>query len=510
MQDTLELVPLDTAEQVKTAPAPAAPKTEVAVAAEKALDLAKLDLTEVALAQFGDWKAQVVAAEKAFDGVVHDVSTAAKLSDVKSLRNRLVKQPRADVRAVSEAIKSKLTKVSKAVGAELEKAVAEFNRVEAIASVAIDAREKELEEEAQRELDRKAKHGANVAAIRGALEHAQGLPSDRIANGIEQLEALTFDDEVWEEFAPLAETARTETVVAMRKLLDAALDAEEKEREAESLRAEHAAQQLALAIGQRAMACMGKPSATVREELNLLELTVYPEDTPEVVTNAHQQAVTQLKMLLTMAEQQEAMAAQQAAQAATQNTQSEKQDGSLPAAAGACASTEPEAAQGSGSGDEGKAAHAEERAAEPTFEDGGVMRLEQPAGSVAAGAGGLYRAMETMAYDDPRQIAGHQADTIAHADRFAAYEDTSIETSEADAIEPPPGSIPMADTHTGTDPVSVVRDAAALIEFLNGELNGKFKSHPKPSAEWWGTLRVMTENLGPRLAELREMFGDEQ
>lgn len=475
MQDVLDLPVIDA--KALDAEPPVAPKTDVATAASTVVDLTKFDLTDVALAHFGDWKGHIKTVEKTLTGLVLDVSTTTKLTEAKSLRARLIGTPLAEKRKISEALKSKLTKVSKAVGAELTTIEAEFTRVTELISPTITKREEEIEAEKQKELDRKAQHGANIAKIRGYGEGCESFTAERLGKGVAYVEALVIDPAAWEEFAELAEKTKADALAALKALHAKAV-------EAEHIAKEHAAQQLALAIAQRAMACVGKPSATVRDELNLLELTVYPEDTSAVVTDAHAQAVAQLKMLLTMAELQESqLAAQKAAQATspiTPNTQSEKQYGSLPAAAGACASTEPEAAQGSGSGDEGKAAHAEERAAEPTFT--GVI--------VHGGSSFVRESVAPMAIDD-----------------------RSIETSEADAIEPASlvllpdtnisreGEALLAAHHCSADE-RLLSDCLAFVRHAELAFTGtKFPTQPKPGVEWWAALKGGCDALARRLVE---------
>lgn len=197
-------------------------KSALAVVAADAIDLAKVDLTDVALAQFGDWKAQISTSEKAFKDVVFDLSTQTKIDEVKSLRWRLIGQPRADVRKVSKVLKSKLAQVSKAIGAEEEKAAAEFDRVEQLINPQIEKREAEIEaerlERARVEADRKAKHEANLAVLAGYVEQAKGRPSERIAAGIAKVQAIVIDQAAWEEFTDRAEEQKAVTVERLQAM----------------------------------------------------------------------------------------------------------------------------------------------------------------------------------------------------------------------------------------------------------------------------------------------------
>jgi hypothetical protein len=74
------------------------------VAKPESIDLAKVDLTEVALAQFGDWRIDVAAAKKKLTGLVLDLATQSKVDEAKSLRQRTVNTPIAEIRKVSKAL----------------------------------------------------------------------------------------------------------------------------------------------------------------------------------------------------------------------------------------------------------------------------------------------------------------------------------------------------------------------------------------------------------------------
>lgn len=88
------------------------------------------------------------------------------------------------------------------------------------------------EEAKKRDDERKEKHQKAIATIRSYAILARGLPSARIAAGVEKLEAMRFGAE-WEEFAALAVIAQTETLEALRQMLTQATQAE---AEAEALR----------------------------------------------------------------------------------------------------------------------------------------------------------------------------------------------------------------------------------------------------------------------------------
>lgn len=276
----LEFPELDTA-------APAA-TTALAEQPAGAVDLAKLDLQAVALAAFGPAHAAVAAATKTLTGVEHDLSTPTKLADAKSLRHRLINVPLADARKVSAGLKSKLTAVSRAVGAELTAIETAFQTAESLITPQIDAAQAKLDEEArirrEAEAARVQKHRDNLAKLAEPAERCRqpGMTAERIANGIAAVSAIVIDRAAWEDFADQAEEQKAVTLERMQALHAAAVAAEaeaarlaeekaEQERRAAELqaesdrlaaeraeleraRAELAAQQEAAAAAERARA----------------------------------------------------------------------------------------------------------------------------------------------------------------------------------------------------------------------------------------------------------------
>lgn len=222
-------------------------RTDVAVAAGAAIDLAKIDLTDVALAQFGDWRGTVAEAETRLKNVAWDLTTTKGFADIKTQRNTVAKQPRADANKIADALVSKLTAVSKEVRAEQKRIVEAWDGLAAPLTVLIDARQAELDEAARLaeiaraaaaaiEAARKAKHEERIATIRAYLHRCQddaSMTSLRVATGIAALSALTFGPEC-EEYAVQAANAQCETLEAMR-VLQARLLGREQEAERQEL-----------------------------------------------------------------------------------------------------------------------------------------------------------------------------------------------------------------------------------------------------------------------------------
>lgn len=224
----------------------------LAKASDSSIDLTKVSLADVALAQFGDWREQVKKAKETLNGLVLDMPTQSKVDEFKSLRQRLINVPRADARRVAKDVKSKLSKTGKVVGEAEEQIVAAWDDAEKLITPAIDKRQAELDEEratkAAGQAFRVALHNALIARINGYVESAQGLTSERIAKGVDFVEALTFGDEC-EELKPKYEEAQKNTLATLRKMLadtQASEAAEAQRLENEKVAADLAAQREAL------------------------------------------------------------------------------------------------------------------------------------------------------------------------------------------------------------------------------------------------------------------------
>jgi hypothetical protein len=185
------------------------------------LDLKKLNLTDVALAQFGDWRAEVATVRANLGKLALDLTTQSKVDEAKSLRHRLIGQPRADARKVSKDLKSKLTAVSRAVGEAETEIVKAWDEAEALITPQIDKRQAELDHEREQrariERERVAALEAGVAKLQGYADAAIGQPAEKIARAIAALEVMLFPQERWQEFAARATAARARCSCAPRR-----------------------------------------------------------------------------------------------------------------------------------------------------------------------------------------------------------------------------------------------------------------------------------------------------
>ena len=461
--DLLDLPAID--ETLIDAPtAPLAPTTAVATAAAQAIDPAKADLQVIALAHFGDWRGTVKTATDKFTGLVLDLSNQSKIDDAKKLRWRLVGIPRADARKVAKELKSKLSKVSKAIGAEEEAIVAALDAAEAIINQQIEPAEAKLQaerdEKARIDRERVAALDAKLASLSNWIERCKepGITAERIANGIKALHMLELDPDEWQGHLSRALVRRAEVVDVMRQIHMDTLAAEMRTAELERQRveneriaaeqAEHqrrineqAAELVARERQARAITAFGTALAAAIARVGIAKVTTV---LPDVGARTD---------LLTPDEMESNAAALDALQP-DPITQDDQESGSSPADAPAsvdapsmCASSAAESAEAAPSGDEGEGAHADERAPEP------ACVVNMPA----------------------------------------------LETSEGEAVHIRTEDLPAL----ATPEPDIITLCWQLVQVLKTPYAGRFPSHPKPGPEWWADVRSRIDVIEPRLAAMQ-------
>jgi hypothetical protein len=494
------------------APAAApAPRTEVATAASQAIDLEKIDLAAVALAQFGPWRDEVAEVRKKLDGVVHDLSTQAKIDEARSLRQRLINAPLAEARKVSAAMKSKLTAVSKTTGAELEAIVAAWDSAATLITPQIDEAQKKLDDakaaDAAAEAQRKADHEARLASISAYVEHckAPGMTAARIQSGMDQVAGMLFTTEHWEEYAVRAADTQCRTLEAMRQLHAAAVaaEAEAAARAAEAARLEALrAEQKRIAEAQaETQRLLDEQAAAVRQQLADLEAA---------------------RALLAAAE------AEAKARADTERLAAEK--------AARLQALEPllldeinEAAN------DCIARSADEmHAIIVAFEDAAARLRATPASDAAWSAARLAmgnRWLQATEAERPVEVApvaatgehdhmlqdvcaglsralADKPDAMLHAREAAAAiatDDAPLETGEADAITPSPAVIESVlataarTLTTSTDAAQAIATEARALVAHAYLAYARFPSNPKATPAWWAGLRTHLDRLDDAL-----------
>lgn len=226
--DTLDLPPI--ADPVTARPAPDLPS----------VDLKKIDLQTVALAQFGDWRADVAKARENLGTLALDLTIPARIAEAKTLRQRLIGTPRAEARKVAAALKSKLAAVSKAVGAEAEAAVAAYDDAETLITPQIDAAEKRIEDEriARERAEEQRIHNLKLA-VDAKLDpwmdrcDADGMTAARVQAGMTALGELPMPPDLADVSAYWAERlSATRMHMERRRLFLAAQELEAAQAQA--------------------------------------------------------------------------------------------------------------------------------------------------------------------------------------------------------------------------------------------------------------------------------------
>lgn len=392
--------------------APPKARTEVAVAAAAALDLTKVDLTDVALAQFGQWRKKVDETKANVSTLVLDLSNQSKIDDAKSLRQRLFNAPRADARKVSKELKSKLASVSKAIGAEEALIVAAYDEAEKPLTQQIDIAQKKLDDE--KEAARQAE-AARLQTLRERVDatlapwvdrcRIDGITAERIAVGIDMLKGAPMPD--WAaDVAAYWDLSKQDTLQTMSTLRGIA-EASEVAAKLEAQRIENERIAAELAEKQRLVDEQATELARQQQDIEAARLQRAASsapteargtaDTPRadereaapVNTQQDSQHVLKAEASGPDATDRESpahaspvggpMGAGQPAAAGPAEepiTPDAEESGSSPADAPAavdaprmCASSEAEAAEALPSGDEGTGAHAEVSAPEPAGPD---------------------------------------------------------------------------------------------------------------------------------------------
>lgn len=224
MSDLLDLPPI-------VAPAPNEPD-------------APQTLAELATKPLALMEPELLALAERYRAVAFDLKTPKGLAAMKAARHDLRENGRFAVQRATAEFKSQANAAKRAVDEMADRLVAIVRPREDEFTQAIDAREAELEaekaERARIDAERVATLTAKVATIRGYVQRAAGASAEKIATGIAVIEAWTFPAETWQEFAPQAEAARTETLEALRRMHAAAVQAEADRAERERLEAEAA------------------------------------------------------------------------------------------------------------------------------------------------------------------------------------------------------------------------------------------------------------------------------
>ena len=240
---------------------PAAPKPAqtVAEAIQATAMLDVVDIAEVgaagAVVKYSRTEAALADLREKYAGKTFDLTTTKGDDAARAARLEL-KKLRTGLEAKRKEFKAPAIAFGKLIDTEADRITAEIKALEDPIDAQIRADEQRREtERLERErvaAARRAEFEAKIAAIRGYVAAAKGLPSERIAKGLTFVEGMAFGEE-WAEFASAAAAAQGETVAALRDMLEAvkAAEAAEAQRvENARVAAELAAQRKALEDAQ--------------------------------------------------------------------------------------------------------------------------------------------------------------------------------------------------------------------------------------------------------------------
>jgi hypothetical protein len=155
-----------------------------------------------------------------------------------------LKNTRVEIEKTGKAAREDAQAFSTAVIAEQKRLVAlitpEEGRLQSLQDEWDTAREAERQAKLQAEQARIAGHRACIESIRFHVVEASGSCAEKVQNLIDQLGEIGVSAEAFEEFAPAAHKAKSETLQALRELHEAALF-----REAEAARLQVEREELA-------------------------------------------------------------------------------------------------------------------------------------------------------------------------------------------------------------------------------------------------------------------------
>lgn len=232
----------DTQDLIDT-PFPAIDPPPALPAIQEPAALVPATIKDTVLAQFAQAEAALTTLAAKYTGVAFDVTTNKGLADAKAARLDLRENGRFMVQRAEKRVKDEVNDLKKVMGEEVARLVAIVRPTEDAIHIQIEAeedrREAEKAEKARIEAERTARFNAQLDVIRGYAKAAAGLPSEKIAKGIDALEAMTFGPE-WEEFAQQATETRQITLDVLRTMHGAAVERESEAAERQRQREENA------------------------------------------------------------------------------------------------------------------------------------------------------------------------------------------------------------------------------------------------------------------------------
>jgi hypothetical protein len=532
------------------------PRTEVAVAAAGALDLSTIDLADVALAKFGDWRKAIAEAKVQHATIAWDLSTAKGMKDIKSFRERECAAPQAEANKVGNALVTKLTAVSKLVRAEQAEKVTAYKELAAPLTKLIDDRQAEIDaEEIRKAEEAKAKQRAEDARLQGLRDQVDealaswitlcgqdGMTSDRIGHGIQKLE-LVPTPEIAFDVAEHWRVAKADTLKRMDGLKQQAAAREEAARleaarvEAARIAAEQAERDRQLAEREAAVKlqaevteafdrawdrCGAELAYAVRDRF----LAAHPDESGKRVHPDHLRAyIDALDALQAHApapatrpvwpfpktvSAADAVEAQAAAEAVSHAAGAAAGEAENPGTCAEAAQVNPNAHDGSVAAAAALCASSEAEAAEASPSgDEGTARADHsaPVSAPLASLRGLLQPDQVLRFNDEDlridEVAVAVCPDAAEAERIGAIalsasfdgpddDDDEGGIDVAPMVAATPTRVILLEPDDAPDPDQLVTDYRELVRLVRSGLG-------EVPAGWWQALREHCDAAAPRL-----------
>lgn len=215
------------------------PPIETVAATVPALPTASLKAA--ALAHFTAIEPNIRALAEKYRAVAYDVATTKGMDAAKKARLDLRENGRYAVQRAEKAVKDEVNDLKRVIAPKVESLIAILQPVEDHVHGQITAQEEKLAaEKAERErieAERKAKHEAGIATIRGYVAAAQGKTSAQIESGRNRMLGIMIGED-WQEYREQAEAALAETLATLQAMHDTTKAAEDAAAAAEAQRIE--------------------------------------------------------------------------------------------------------------------------------------------------------------------------------------------------------------------------------------------------------------------------------
>lgn len=199
------------------------------------LDRAEISGENV-IVEYSATEAALAELRQKYAGIVFDLTTTKGDKEARAARLELTTL-RTSLEKKRKQFKAPALEFGKKIDSEAVRVTTEILALEDPIDQQIKADEKRrADEKAERErlaAERAQGFRDRIAVIRAFVGKCNGITSERIANGIAMVEQVDVSAGAFEEFSQEAETAKAETLAAMRQVFD-----ETKRREEEAARVE--------------------------------------------------------------------------------------------------------------------------------------------------------------------------------------------------------------------------------------------------------------------------------